>query len=99
MRLFLRSCLKILLRNWQELLLTPWRKRKNVCFIGLNGFRVTLGFTRSKSNICRKVAVQGFAYTANNLHLFTNNNLHGSVCCGELEAVPNPHPSWNLVVL
>ena len=56
---------------------------------------MTLGFTRAKSNICRKVAVQGFVYTANNVHLFTNRHVHGSVCCGELEEVPNPHLSRN----
>ena len=56
---------------------------------------MTLGFTRAKSNICRKVAVQGFGYTANNVHLFTNSHFRGSVCCGELEEVPNPHLSRN----
>ena len=35
--------------------------------LGVNGFQVMLGFTRSKSNLCRKVVVQGLAFTANNL--------------------------------
>ena len=38
-------------------------------------------------------------YSQQYLHLFTNSHVHGSVCCGELAAVPNPHLSWNLVVL